>query len=136
MWSKPDIHPPFKGTVSRHASTSSPIHRDHVQGVREVDDGVEGEFGEVDGQNVLGCLRVLAVEFRYESPRTFDIFRWSPLVFLYAISLPTYEVLEFSLEDSAVEDEFYLVFLDTIADNRGRRVTLNSLGYHIRIVGL
>src|SRR5882724_8235154 len=135
MWSKPDIHPPFKGMVSQCASTSSPIHRDHVQGVCEVDDGVEGEFGEVDGQNVLGCLRVLAVEFRYESPRTFDIFRWSPFVFLYAISLPMYEVLEFSLEDSAVEDEFYLVFLDTIADDRGRRVMLNLLSYQICIVG-
>src|SRR5882724_11819545 len=135
MWSKPDIHPPFKGTVSRHASTSSPIHRDHVQGVREVDDGVEGEFGEVDGQNVLGCLGVLAVEFRYESPRTFDIFRWSPFVFLYAISLPMYKVLVFSSKDSAVKDEFYLVFLNTIVDDRGRRVMLNLLGYHICIVG-
>src|SRR5882724_10133490 len=44
--------------VSQCASTSSPICRDRVQGVREVDDGVEGEFGEVDGQNVLGCLGV------------------------------------------------------------------------------
>ena len=84
---------------------------------------------------MLGCLGVLAVEFGHESPRTFDIFRWSPLVFLYAISLPTYEVLEFSLEDSAVEDEFYLIFLDTVADDRGRRVMLNLLGHHICIVG-
>src|SRR5882724_8151094 len=105
--------------VSQHASTGSPICRDCVQGVHEVDDGVEGEFGEVDGQNVLGCLGVLVVEFRHESPCTFDIFRWSPFVFLYAISLPMYKVLEFSLEDLAVEDEFYLIFLDTIMDDRG-----------------
>ena len=70
---------------------------------------MEGEFGEVNGQNVLGCLRVLEVEFGHESPRTFDIFRWSPIVFLYAVSLPMYEVLEFSSEDLAVEYEFYLV---------------------------
>jgi len=96
---------------------------------------VEGEFGEVDGQNVLGCLGVLAVEFGYESPCTFDIFRWSPFIFLYAISLPTYEVLKFSSEDSAVEDEFYLVFLNTVVDDRGKRVMLNSLSYHVCIVG-
>ena len=64
----PDIHPPLKGTASQHASTGSPIRRDHVRGVREVDDGVEGEFGEIDGQNVLGCLGVLVVEFGHESP--------------------------------------------------------------------
>src|SRR5882724_13222718 len=132
----PDIHPPFKGTASRCASTGSPICRDHVQGVHEVDDGAEGEFGEVDGRNVLGCLGVLAVEFRHKSPCTFYIFRWSPFVFLYAVSLPMYEVLEFSSEDSAVEYEFHLIFPDTIADNRGRGVTLNSLSYHICIVGL
>ena len=80
---------------------------------------------------MLGCLGVLVVEFGYESPHTFDIFRWSPFIFLYAVSLPMYEVLEFSSEDLAVEDEFYLVFLDTVADDRGRRVTLKSLGYHI-----
>ena len=131
----PDIHPPLKGVVSQHASTSSPICRDRVWGVCEVDDGVEGEFGEVNGQNVLGCLGVLDVEFGYESPRTFDIFRWSPFVFHYAVSLPTYEVLEFSSEDSAVEYEFYLVFLDTVVDDRGRGVTLNLLSYHVCIVG-
>ena len=84
---------------------------------------------------MLKCLGVLAVEFGYESPRTFDVFRWSPFIFLYAISLPMYEVLKFSLEDSAVEDEFYLVFLDTIVDDRGRRVMLNLLSYHVHIVG-
>ena len=84
---------------------------------------------------MLGCLEVLAVEFGYESPHTFDIFRWSPFIFLYAVSLPTYEVLEFSSEDSAVEYEFYLIFLNTVADNRWRGVTLNSLSYHICIVG-
>src|SRR5882724_367305 len=121
--------------ASRCAFTSSPICRDHVRGVHEVDDGVEGEFGEVDGRNVLGCLGVLAVEFRHESPRTFDIFRWSPFIFLYAVSLPMYKVLEFSSEDSAVKYEFYLIFLDTVADDRGRGVMLNSLGYHICIIG-
>jgi len=70
-----------------------------------------------------------------KSPHTFDVFRWSPFVFLYAISLPMYEVLKFSLEDSAVKDEFYLVFLNTVMDDRGRRVMLNSLSYHICIVG-
>src|SRR5882724_7659011 len=83
--------------VSQCTLIGNPICRDHVQGVHEVDDGAEGEFGEVDGQNVLGCLGVLAVEFRHKSPRTFDIFRWSPFVFLYAVSLPMYEVLEFPL---------------------------------------
>ena len=85
---------------------------------------------------MLGCFGVLAVEFGYESPRTFDVFRWSPFIFLYAVSLPMYKVLKFSSKDSAVEDEFYLIFLDTIADDRGRRVMLNSLGYHVCIVGL
>ena len=84
---------------------------------------------------MLGCLGVLAVEFRHESPRTFDIFRWSPFIFLYAVSLPTYEVLKFSSEDSAVEYVFYLIFLDTVVDNRGRGVMLNSLSYHICIIG-
>ena len=31
-----------------------------------------------------------------------DIFRWSPFVFLYAVSFPTYEVLELPSEYSAV----------------------------------
>ena len=84
---------------------------------------------------MLGCLGVLVVEFGYESPRTFDVFRWSPFIFLCAISLPMYEVLDFYSEDSAVKDEFYLIFLNTITDNRGRRVTLNSLSYHVHIVG-
>ena len=69
---------------------------------------------------MLGCLRVLVVEFGYESPHTFDVFRWSPFIFLYAVSLPTYKVLEFSSEDLAVEYEFYLIFLNTITDDRGR----------------
>src|SRR5882724_2269340 len=132
----PDIHPPLKGTASRCASTNSPICRDHVQGVCEVDDGAEGEFGEVDGRNVLGCLGVLAVEFGYESPHTFDVFRRSPFIFLYAVSLPMYEVLEFPSEDLAFEYEFYLIFLNTIMDDRGRRVMLNLLSYHVCIVGL
>src|SRR5882724_1500146 len=122
--------------VSQCTLIGNPICKDCVQGVHEVDDGVEGEFGEVNGQNVLGCLRVLVVEFGHKSPRTFDIFRWSPFIFLYAVSLPMYEVLEFSSEDLAVEYEFYLVFLDTIVDDRGRGVMLNSLSYHICIVGL
>ena len=84
---------------------------------------------------MLGCLGVLAVEFGHESPRTFDIFRWSPFVFLYAISLPMCEVLEFSSEDLAVEYEFYLIFLNTVVDDRGRGVTLNSFSYHICIIG-
>src|SRR5882724_3020958 len=121
--------------VSQCALTGSTICRDHVRGVCEVDDGVEGEFGEVDGRNVLGCLGVLAVEFGHESPGTFDIFRWSLFVFLYAISLPTYEVLEFSSEDLAVEYEFYLIFLNTAMDDRGRGVMLNLLSYHVCIVG-
>ena len=69
---------------------------------------------------MLGCLGVLAVKFGYESPHTFDVFRWSPFIFLYAVSLPTYKVLEFSSEDLAVEYEFYLIFLNTITDDRGR----------------
>src|SRR5882724_13555733 len=105
-----DIHPPLKGTASQCASTSSPICRGRVRGVHEVDDGAEGEFGEVDGRNVLGCLGVLAVELGYESPRTIDVFRWSPFIFLYAVSLPMYEVLEFPSEDLAFEYEFYLIF--------------------------
>ena len=39
-----------------------------------------------------------------------------------ALSLPTYEVLEFSSEDLAVKDEFYLVFLNTIVDNRAVKI--------------
>jgi len=57
------------------------------------------------------------------------------IIFLYAVSLPMYKVLEFSSEDSAVEYEFYLIFLDTFVDDRGRGVMLNSLGYHICIIG-
>src|SRR5882724_672530 len=83
--------------ASRCAFTSSPICRDHVRGVHEVDDGVEGEFGEIDGRNVLGCLRVLAVEFRHESPRTFDIFRWSPFVFLLPYPFQRTRYLSFPL---------------------------------------
>jgi len=43
--------------------------------------------------------------------------------------------LEFSSEDSAVEYEFYLIFLALVADDRGRGSWLNSLSYHICIVG-
>src|SRR5467141_2731140 len=98
----PDIHPPLKGAVSQCASASSPICRDCVWGICEVGKEVEGEFGEVDGRDMLGCFWVLPVELRHESPCTFDIFGQSPFVLLYAISFPMYEVLEFPLEDSAV----------------------------------
>jgi len=81
--------------------TGSPIRRDHDQGVCEVDDGRKGEFGEVDAEMCWGASGFLAVEFGYESPHTFDVFRWSPFIFLYAVSLPMYEVLEFPSEDLA-----------------------------------
>src|SRR5467141_2400938 len=105
----PDIHPP---------SASSPICGDCVQGVCEVGEGVEGKFGEVDGGDILGCFGVSPVELRHESPHTFDIFRQSPFILFYAVSFPTYEVLEFPSEDSAVYDAFHLVFLNSVADDR------------------
>ena len=85
---------------------------------------------------MLVCFGVLPMELRHESPHTFDIFRWSPFIFLYAISFPMYEVLEFPLEDMAVWDVFHLIFLDSVMDDGGWRVMLNSLSYDICIVGL
>src|SRR5882672_3641781 len=98
----PDIHPPFKGMASQCTSASSLISGDCVWGIHEVGKGVEGESGEVDGRNMLGCFGILSMELRHESPHTFDIFRQSPFIFLYAVSFPTYEVLEFPSEDLAV----------------------------------
>src|SRR5882672_317042 len=98
----PDIHPPLKGTTSRHTSAGSPICGDCVRSVREIGKGVEGKFREVDGQDMLGCFGVLLVEFRHDPLGTFDIIGRSPFVFFYAISFPTYEVFEFPSEDSAV----------------------------------
>src|SRR5882672_9818185 len=98
----PDIYPPLKGVTSRRASAGSPIRGDCVQSVREIGKGVEGKFREVDGRDMLGCFRVLLVEFRHEPLCTFDIIGWSPFVFFYAISFPTYEVFKFPSEYSAV----------------------------------
>src|SRR5882672_4726052 len=67
----PDIHSPLKGAVSQCTSASSPICRDCVWGIREFGKGSEGEFGEVDGINMLGCFQVLPVELRHKSPCTF-----------------------------------------------------------------
>src|SRR5882672_12026160 len=98
----PDIYPPLKGTMSRRASAGSPICGDCVWSVREIGKGVEGKFREVDGRDMLGCFRVLLVEFRHKPLCTFDIIGQSPFVFFYAISFPMYEVFEFPSEDSAV----------------------------------
>src|SRR5882672_9344414 len=94
--------PPLKGAASRCTLASSPIHRDCVWGICEVGKGAEGEFGEVNGQDMLGCFGVLSMELRHESPRTFDIFGWSPFIFLYAVSFPMYEGFYFPSEDLAV----------------------------------
>src|SRR5882672_5668645 len=98
----PDIYPPLKAAASRRASASSPICRDCVWGIHEIGKGAEGKFREVNGRDMLWCFRVLLVELRNESLCTFDVIRWSPFVFLYAVSFPTYKVFEFPSEDSAV----------------------------------
>src|SRR5882672_7018174 len=98
----PDIYPPLKGAMSRRASAGSPIRGDCVRSVREIGQGAEGKFREVDGRDMLGCFGVLSVEFRHEPLCTFDIIRRSLFVFFYAVSFPTYKVFEFPSEDSAV----------------------------------
>src|SRR5882672_10520250 len=88
------LPPPLKGATSRRTSAGSPIHGDCVRSVREIGKGAEGKFREVDGRDMLGCFGVLPVEFRHEPLCAFDIIRWSPFVFLYAVSFPMYEVFD------------------------------------------
>jgi len=103
----PDVHWP----VAQSIGTSLRCH--------EVDDGVEGEFGEVDGQNVLGASGFLAMEFGYKSPHTF----WR--LQMVSICLPLCHIpsnvqgTQVFLWRFGCRVWFYLIFLDTIADNRG-----------------
>jgi len=94
---------------------------------------VEGEFGEVEGRNVLGGLGVPLVEVSYEPPHAIEVFSWSPFVLLNSRPPPSYEVLMFSLEDPAVQDLFYFIFLDSVVG--GGWVVLYSFSDGICIVG-
>jgi len=51
----PDIHPPSKARASQRASTVGQSAGTVSKVSHEVRYGVEGEFGEVNGQNCVGC---------------------------------------------------------------------------------
>ena len=115
--------------------TCSPVVRDCIQGVCEVSQQAEGQFREVDDRVMLGVLGVPLVEFGYKPLCTFDIFRWPPFILFDPISFPTYEISELPLEDLAVQDALYFLFLNSITDYGGWQDALNSFSDGICIVG-
>jgi len=75
------------------------------------------------------------VEVSYKPPHALDILRWPPFILLNTISLPMYEGLEFPSEDPTVQDLFYFIFFNSVADYWGRWVTLYSFVDGVCIVG-
>jgi len=70
----PDIHPPpLKAPASQQALTHSPAGGDHIWGVCEVGQWVEGQFIEVNGRDMFGGFGVPPVEFGYKSLHTLEI---------------------------------------------------------------
>src|SRR5882724_5165144 len=106
----PNVHPPVA-----HPNRA-------IQCVHEIGEWAEGEFGEVEGQDVLRGFRVSLVEVCYKSLCGLDIFRWSPLIFLNAVPFPMHKVFKFTLEDTAVQNMFYFIFFDPVTDYGGWQV--------------
>jgi len=101
--------------------TSGPICGDCIQGICEIGERAKGELEKL---RVEMCWGASGFFLWNSSPCILDIFGWSPLILLYAISLPVYEVFKLPSEDLAVHDALYLIFFDSIMNGRGWHITL------------
>ena len=114
--------------ASQHVLTHSPAGGDHIWGVCEVGQWVEGQFIEVNGRDMSEGLGGPLVEFGYEPLCTFDILRWPPFVLLNSVSLPTYEIFKFPSGYLTIQDAIYFVLFNFITDYEWWWVELHSFG--------
>jgi len=64
----------------------------------------------------------------------FDIFSWPPLIFFDPIALPAYQIFQINSENSAVQNVFYFILLDSIFDHWWRGILLYMFGYGVSVV--